>query len=261
MTLSTPVQQVLDPHHHPDAWEPAAPPAGPPSKEPTRYSLLASGASARARIRHAELNTHYTRGRLAAWDELPCALLPPSYAVGSEAAMEWMRGFNDGMAERRSIRESCTPVAPVLLALVALLALASWAGAAEVTADVYALGVAYHARAADAGAHDLDPGAGLGVSVALAPWLDATGLALAYEDSVRRHARAVGVGLRAIAGDRHGFNLTGALLAGRLRGSGYDGDVILPVVGVGYDRMHVEGTYNPGMATAAAWLRVSWVIP
>lgn len=79
------------------------PPAPSPSKERTSHMRLNSEAARRARERHAQLATHWTAGQLAAWDDIPCRLLPPHYPPSGEAAREWLAGFDAGWQERQRI--------------------------------------------------------------------------------------------------------------------------------------------------------------
>lgn len=133
------------------------------------------------------------------------------------------------------------------------------ARAADVQADAYALGASYHMRAQDrACLSGSNPGAGLGLSYAVAPSCDLTALAITYRDSYRQQATAYGAGIRGILGDRDGLHACAALAVARLDGSGHHGIVPLPVLGAGYGPVTVEGTYSPADAVAAVWLRLSW---
>ena len=51
----------------------------------------------------AQIALSYTAGRCAAWDDTPCGLLPAIYRPHTEAATEWIKGFNEGYAERMSL--------------------------------------------------------------------------------------------------------------------------------------------------------------
>lgn len=144
---------------------------------------------------------------------------------------------------------------------VALLTLAvAVARAADVTADAYALGGSYHLRRQDRDTlSGWNPGAGLGLSYAVAPSCDLTALAITYRDSYRQQATAYGAGVRGILGDRDGLHGCATLAAVCLDGSGHDHAVMaLPSLGAGYGPLTVEGTYSPADAVAAVWLRLSW---
>lgn len=138
-----------------------------------------------------------------------------------------------------------------------LLLLGAAAGLRAVDLDAYALGASYHAEEGDrARLSGWNPGAGLGLSLPLAPWLDATAAGIVYRDSYRRRATVAGAGARLIAGQRTGAHASLALLAAYLDGSDHAGPLPLPVVGIGWGAVHIETTADPVQSVVGAWLRV-----
>ena len=184
------------------------------------------------------------RGREAAREAEICGLPPLDLSTDEEACARWRGGLVAGhCAVRAGVR-----------AVLLFLALAPLAA---MTVDGYALGLSYHTDRT-AGYREQNPGAGLGLSLDLGAGWEATGLALAYRDSVGNRGSAAGIGARYTVGPRDGIHATAAAVAGYLDGSGYAGPVCMPIIGTGYGPVTVEATYNPDRETAAAWLRIAW---
>lgn len=97
---------------------------------------------------------------------------------------------------------------------------------------------------------------GLGLEFEQSGWLAGAGT---YKDSYRQQARMAYVGYRWTFGDTQGWHANVALKAGYLRGSGFDGPVALPTVGVGYGPVSLEATVVPRKVSdggvIAFWLR------
>ncbi|QMV32524.1 hypothetical protein KMB83_gp04 [Ralstonia phage Anchaing] len=97
---------------------------------------------------------------------------------------------------------------------------------------------------------------GLGLEFEQGGWLVGAGT---YRDSFREQARMAYVGYRFTFGNPQGFHANVALKGGYMRGSGYDGLVALPTLGIGYRAFSLEATAFPSKirsgGVVAFWLR------
>jgi len=97
---------------------------------------------------------------------------------------------------------------------------------------------------------------GIGLEVESNGWLAGAGV---YEDSFYKWAKMAYAGYRYTIGDAKQWHANIALKAGYLNGSGYNGFVALPTLGVGYGHVSLEATAFPSKVrkggVIAAWLR------
>jgi hypothetical protein len=145
--------------------------------------------------------------------------------------------------------------------------------------EVYLLGVSHHMDVPEGRSfNETNPGLGIGysrhyhdlVAADMRAWCYGgwSALALAYEDSYSRLATGAAIGGQAGLGSRESWFLEGSLYGGFLRGSGWEGPVVLPILGVGYRWVAIQGAYIPSInsrendpdsrvSAVGAWLRIS----
>ncbi|MHA6837755.1 hypothetical protein [Ralstonia pseudosolanacearum] len=143
------------------------------------------------------------------------------------------------------------------LIAAALLAAALPAHAVDTSVLVYGGSYHFDGKGRHESKYDLNErNPGVGLEFSQDGWLAGAGM---YRDSYREQAHMAYVGYRWTLGDTQGWHANAAVKVGYLRGSGYDGPVALPTVGVGYGPVSLEATVAPRKVNSggvvAFWLR------
>jgi len=134
------------------------------------------------------------------------------------------------------------------MVLFLLFAAALLGGTEEVdTIDLYVFGASYHPGHAD-DFEQLNPGLGIGLSrvrvgASWSPGIEC--LAAAYRDSFGELGVVVAAGPKIVVGSLDRLHGEISVPLGWLRGSAWDGFVILPHAGIGWGPWMLEGIYVP----------------
>ncbi len=107
----------------------------------------------------------------------------------------------------------------------------------KISPEIFIFGKSYHSNR-DVDWNETNPGLGLGLSGTVSKNFDMAIMAGAYKDSYGETAKFAVAGPRYyFYGDRDAFNMNVGLHIGYLHGSGINGVMAIPVIGIGYDRV------------------------